>query len=173
MSNRYTKQILSKTLNTSRTDWSRRLDDALWAYRKAYKNPKGMYLYQIVYGKSSQLLIELFDVWVIDFMAPFVSSHGMKYILVAVDYVSKWVEAIALANNEGKSVTAFLKRIYSLVFAFQGQLLVMGDPTFATNCSRDYWRNMGFAIMWPFHTIPKLVGKLKCQIGRSNRNCKK
>ena len=34
----------------------------------------------------------------------------MKYILVAVDYVSKWVEVIALANNEGKSVTAFLKK---------------------------------------------------------------
>ena len=56
------------------------------------------------------LVIELFDVWGIDFMGPFVSSHGMKYILVVVDYVSKWVEAIALANNEGKSVTAFLKK---------------------------------------------------------------
>ena len=33
------------------------------------------------------LVIELFDVWGIDFMGPFVSSHGMKYILVAVDYV--------------------------------------------------------------------------------------
>ena len=55
-------------------------------------------------------MIELFDVWGIDFMDPFVSSHGMKYILVAVDYVSKWVEAIALTNNEGKSVTAFLKK---------------------------------------------------------------
>ena len=43
----------------------------------------------------------------IDFMVPFGSSHGMKYILVEVDYVSKWVEAIALANNEGKSVTVF------------------------------------------------------------------
>jgi len=38
----------------------------------------------------------------------------MKYILVAVDYVSKWVEAIVLSNNEGKSVTAFLeKNIFS------------------------------------------------------------
>ena len=45
------------------------------------------------------LVIEIFDVWGIDFMGPFVSSHGMKYILVAVDYVSKWVEVIALANN--------------------------------------------------------------------------
>ena len=56
------------------------------------------------------LVIELFDVWGIDFMGPFVSSHGIKYILVAVDYVSKWVEAVALSNNEGKSVTAFLKK---------------------------------------------------------------
>ena len=56
------------------------------------------------------LVIEVFDVWGIDFMVPFVSYHGLKYILVAVDYVSKWVEAIALANIEGKSVTAFLKK---------------------------------------------------------------
>ena len=52
-------------------------------------------------------MTELFDVWGIHFIGPFVSSHGMKYILVEVDYVSKWVEAIALANNEGKSVTVF------------------------------------------------------------------
>ena len=56
------------------------------------------------------LVIELFDVWSIDFMGPFVSSNSMKYILVAVEYVSTWVKAIALANNEGKSVTAFLKK---------------------------------------------------------------
>ena len=61
-------------------------------------------------------MIEVFDVWGIDFMGPFVSSHGMKYILVAVDYVSKWVEAIALAKNEGKSVTTFLKKEYILWF---------------------------------------------------------
>ena len=58
----------------------------------------------------------------------------MNYILVAVDYVSKWVEAIALTKNEGKSVTAFLKKIYSIVLAPQGQLLVMGAPTSATYC---------------------------------------
>ena len=43
-------------------------------------------------------------------MGLFVSYHGMKHILVAVYYVSKWVEAIALANNEGKSVTVFIKK---------------------------------------------------------------
>ena len=50
--------------------------------------------------------------WGIDFMVPFVSSQGMKYILVAVDYVSKWVEAIALANNEGKKSHRVLKKEY-------------------------------------------------------------
>ena len=39
VSNREIKQILSKIVNASRTDWSRRLDDALWAYRTPYKTP--------------------------------------------------------------------------------------------------------------------------------------
>ena len=41
------------------------------------------------------LVVELFDVWGIDFMGPFPISHGFVYILVANDYMSKWVEAIA------------------------------------------------------------------------------
>lgn len=56
------------------------------------------------------LEVELFDVCGIDFMGPFISSYGMKYILVAMDYVSKWVEAIALPNNEGRRVTTFLRK---------------------------------------------------------------
>ncbi|GKD88345.1 reverse transcriptase domain-containing protein [Tanacetum coccineum] len=42
---------------------------------------------------------EIFDVWGIDFMGPFPSSRGNKYILVAVDYLSKWVKAKALPTN--------------------------------------------------------------------------
>ena len=57
--------------------------------------------------------VEIFDVWGIDFMGPFISSYGNKYILDSVDYVSKWVEAIALPNNEAKSVTSFLKKIFT------------------------------------------------------------
>ena len=38
--------------------------------------------------------IDLFDVWGIDFMGPFPNSFGNHYILIVVDYVSKWVEAI-------------------------------------------------------------------------------
>jgi hypothetical protein len=43
---------------------------------------------------TSNLQIDIFNVWGIDFMGPFPNSEGYEYILVAVDYVSKWVEAI-------------------------------------------------------------------------------
>ena len=42
----------------------------------------------------NNLQVELFDVWGIYFMGPFPKSRDAKYILVAVDYVSKWVEAL-------------------------------------------------------------------------------
>lgn len=41
------------------------------------------------------LVYEIFDVWGIDFMCPFPSSYNNIYIILAVDYVSKWVEAKA------------------------------------------------------------------------------
>ncbi|GJX56774.1 reverse transcriptase domain-containing protein [Tanacetum coccineum] len=43
---------------------------------------------------------KIFDIWGIDFMGPFPSSRGNKYILMAVDYLSKWVKAKALPTND-------------------------------------------------------------------------
>nr|GEY42161.1 reverse transcriptase domain-containing protein [Tanacetum cinerariifolium] len=56
---------------------------------------------------------EIFDVWGIDFMGPFLSSRGKKYILVAVDYLSKWVEAKALPTNDARVVCKFLKNLFA------------------------------------------------------------
>jgi hypothetical protein len=44
---------------------------------------------------ASNLYIDIFDVWGIDFMGPFPNSEGYEYILVAVEYVSKWAEALS------------------------------------------------------------------------------
>ena len=59
------------------------------------------------------LVCEIFDVWGIDFMGPFPSSYGNKYILVTIDYVYKWVEAQALPTNDARVVVKFLKQLFS------------------------------------------------------------
>ncbi|GJX52399.1 reverse transcriptase domain-containing protein [Tanacetum coccineum] len=56
---------------------------------------------------------DVFDIWGLDFMGPFPNSKGNKYILVAVDYVSKWVEAQALPTNDARVVIRFLRRLFA------------------------------------------------------------
>nr|GEZ97914.1 reverse transcriptase domain-containing protein [Tanacetum cinerariifolium] len=63
--------------------------------------------------QNSIQVCEIFDVWGIDFIGPFPSSKGNKYILIAVDYLSKFVEAKALPTNDARVVVKFLKSLFS------------------------------------------------------------
>ncbi|XP_015060259.1 uncharacterized protein LOC107006144 [Solanum pennellii] len=117
---------------------------------------------------NPNLVIELFDVW-IDYMVPFMISHGMKYILVAVDYVSKWVEAIALANNEGKSVTAFLKKNIFSRFGTLTAIISDGYSYFSNKFFKGLFERYGVRhnVATPYH--PQTSG----QVEVSNREIKK
>ncbi|GJX51101.1 reverse transcriptase domain-containing protein [Tanacetum coccineum] len=59
VSNRGLKRILERTVGKNRASWSDKLDDALWAFRTAYKTPIGCTPYKLVYGKACHLPIEL------------------------------------------------------------------------------------------------------------------
>nr|GEX79007.1 reverse transcriptase domain-containing protein [Tanacetum cinerariifolium] len=63
--------------------------------------------------QNSIQICEIFDVWGIDFMGMFPSSRGNKYILVAVDYLSKWVKAKAFPTNDARVVCKFLKCLFA------------------------------------------------------------
>lgn len=71
---------------------------------------------------SPILEVELFNMQGIDFMGPFVSSFGNKYILVAIVCVSKQVEAIALPTKDGRSVINFMKQYIFTCFGTTGAI---------------------------------------------------
>ena len=67
ISNKEIKNILEKTINVSKKDWLEKFDDALWAYRTAYKSPIGISPYRILFGKHYHLPLkrEYKAMWVV------------------------------------------------------------------------------------------------------------
>ncbi|GJU04990.1 DNA-directed DNA polymerase [Tanacetum coccineum] len=89
---------------------------------------------------------EIFDIWGIDIMGPFPPSFGNVYILLAVDYVSKWVGAKATKTNDAKVVANFVKAniFSSLPPQINGQAEV----------SKDWSNKLGDAL-WAYRTAYK------------------
>nr|GEX16794.1 reverse transcriptase domain-containing protein [Tanacetum cinerariifolium] len=118
--------------------------------------------------QNSIQVCEIFDVWGIDFMGTFPSLKGNKYILVAVDYLSKWVEAKVLPTNDAGVVVKFLKSLFS---RFGTPKAIISDrdkragrsyqPWTEANPRKDGWRNRALwsdkleDALWAFRTAFK------------------
>jgi len=97
--------------------------------------------------------IEIFDVWGIDIMGPFVSSCENTYILVVVDCVSKWVEAVTLPNNEARSVVSFLKKNIFTRFGTSRAIISNGGSHFCNKAFDTSLSKYGVThkVMTPSH----------------------
>ena len=114
------------------------------------------------------LEVEIFDVWGIDFMGPFPSSFGNQYILVCVDYVSKWVEAIASPTNDGRVVTKFLRKHIFSRFGTPRAIISDGGTHFCNHQFKSLLKKYGVThkVATPYH--PQTSG----QVEISNRAIK-
>jgi len=115
------------------------------------------------------LIVELFDVWGIDFMGPFPNSYGYLYILVAVDCVSKWVEAIACKTNDHKVVLQFLKDNVFARFGTPHAIISDGGKHFCDKFFEQLMKKYGIThkVATPYH--PQTSG----QVELSNREIKR
>nr|GFB49652.1 reverse transcriptase domain-containing protein [Tanacetum cinerariifolium] len=93
-----------------------------------------------VMPQNSIQVCEIFDVCGIEFIGPFSSSRGNKYILVAVDYLSKWVEAKALPTNDARVVCKFLKNLFARFGALKAIISDMGTQPHITRKQAAKWK---------------------------------
>nr|GFA05697.1 reverse transcriptase domain-containing protein [Tanacetum cinerariifolium] len=123
VSNHGLKRILERTVGENRASWSDKLDDALWAFRTAYKTPIGCTAYKLVYGKACHLPIELEhkSYWALkhaNFDLQTAGGHKKVQLNelneLPVDYLSKWVEAKVLPTNDARVVCKFLKNLFAI-----------------------------------------------------------
>ncbi|CAN6544176.1 unnamed protein product [Malus baccata var. baccata] len=112
--------------------------------------------------------VEIFDVWGIDFIGPFPSSHGFLYILLAVDYVSKWVEAKATRTNDSRVVADFVKTNIFARFGMPRVLISDGGSHFCNRTIEALLKkyNVTHKVATPYH--PQTSGQAEV----SNREIK-
>jgi len=114
------------------------------------------------------LVIEIFDCWGIDFMGSFPPSFGFLYILVAIDYVSKWIEAIPSRNNDHKTVIKFLKENILSRFGIPRAMISDGGTHFSNKPFESLMKKYGIThkVATPYH--PQTSG----QVELANREIK-
>jgi len=101
------------------------------------------------------LEVKFFDVWGINFMRPFSNSFGNQFILVTVDYVSKWVEVVPTKTNDNKVVVKFLKE--NIFFRFGTPRVIINDngSHFCNRVFEALYENILSLTNYPPRIIPK------------------
>ena len=80
------------------------------------------------------LVIEPFDVWGFDYMGPFPASNGYTHIFAAVDYVTKWVEAIPTSSASHNTSIKMVKEVIFPRFGVPRYLMTDGGSHFYSWC---------------------------------------
>ena len=114
------------------------------------------------------LEVELFDIWGMDFMGPFPSSFSNLYILLAVDYVSKWVEAIPTRTNDAKVLVSILRSHIFTRFGTLRALITDGGTHFYNKLVDNVLRKYGVRHQTALACHPQTNGQAKV----SNREIK-
>ena len=114
------------------------------------------------------LVVDLFDVWGIDFIGPFPSSFGYVYILVGVDYVSKWIEVVPCRAADHKVVLKFLKENIFSRFVVPKAIISDGGSHFCNKPFENLLDKYGVKhkVATPYH--PQTSG----QVELANREIK-
>ena len=119
------------------------------------------------------LVVQLFDIWGMDFMGPFPVSYGNIYILLTVDYVSKWVEAAACPRNDANTVVGFLQRNILSRFGKPRTIISDGRSRFANKVFDKLMSRYGIKHIMSLPFILKQMGKLKFPTEKSRKFWKK
>ena len=114
------------------------------------------------------LEVELFDLWGMDFMGPFPPSFNNLYILLAVDYVSKWVEAIPTRTNDAKVVAQFLRSHIFSRFGTPRALITDNGTHFCNKVIDKFFQRYGVRHRTSLAYHPQSNGQAKV----SNREIK-
>ena len=114
------------------------------------------------------LVIEIFDCWGIDFMGPFPSSFGFVYILVAVDYVSKWIEVILCRHNDHKIMIRLLKENILSRFGILRAIISDGGKHFCNKPFESLMKKYGITHKVAISYHPQTSG----QVELTNRKIK-
>nr|GEZ37361.1 reverse transcriptase domain-containing protein [Tanacetum cinerariifolium] len=98
------KSVLERTVGENRKSWSDKLDDALWAFRKAYKTPIGCTLYKLVYEKACHLPIEL------EHIAYWALKHANFNLQTAGDHRKVQLNELNELRDQAYKTLSFTKR---------------------------------------------------------------